>query len=140
MTSPPSVTPPARRNRRSRPSMWPASPRMTRGPAWSSPPAASCIVRSARWSVRWLRWVSETHLSQRTDHRADLTMQEAAGGELQAGPLVMRGDAGHIEGLDRRFRLAGGVTEGGEVMQADQERGGLRHRLDRKRLFDMPDA
>ncbi len=67
-------------------------------------------------------------------------MQERARRELQTHLVALAQNPGHIQGLDRRFRLAGGVAEGGEVVQADQQRCGLDHRLDVERLADVPDA
>ncbi len=79
-------------------------------------------------------------MHQRADHRAHLMVQERArrGGDVHLVAVALNVEA--IEALHRRFRLALGGAEGGEVVPADETlRGGV-HRGAIERARHAPGA
>src|SRR5689334_15457137 len=77
---------------------------------------------------------------QRADHVAHLMVQERAGARLDDDLVAGARDVEAVERLYRRFRLAHGVAEAGEVVLADERSRGFLHRLLVEARADMPDA
>src|SRR5580692_49515 len=59
-------------------------------------------------------------MDQRADHRAHLVLQERARGRGDADVVAVACDVETVERLHRRFGLALGGTEGGEIVLADE--------------------
>ena len=77
---------------------------------------------------------------QRAHHRAHLAVQERARGCHDADVVAVRDDVELVQRLLRRFRLAFGVAEGGEIMLAEQALRGRMHRVGIERPRHAPDA
>ena len=79
-------------------------------------------------------------MDERADHRAHLMVQERARGRRDAHFVAVARDVEQVEGFHRRFGLAFGGAEGGEVVPADQLlRGGV-HRVGIERTRHAPGA
>ena len=110
-------------------------PRAARaGRSGRDPSASSAGAKLAR------RPFAVTDQFQRADHRAHLRVEETAGAGADHDHLALAADIESVKRLFRRFRLAFGRAERGEIMLAEDQLCGAVHRLGIERHRAMPDA